>query len=92
MRFIALFFVGYSVAWWGSTLLMGGPQGTGSWPFMYAMLKLGTPPPTPPVKGGSNETQSPFQAGSNITTPSPSSTTGSPSQIIGGTGGYYPSA
>jgi len=75
MRFLALSFVGYACAWWGMTMLVGGPNNTGSWPLMYALFKLGTPPPTPPTKGGSNEASptspsAPFQA-SPTTTPSP---------------------
>jgi hypothetical protein len=44
MRTVILFFIGYGLFWWGNTLLMGGPDGTGAWPFWYAMFKIGSGP------------------------------------------------
>ena len=46
MRFliIGLVYLGYTFCFWGTTLLAGGPQNTGSWPLMYALLGIGTPP------------------------------------------------
>lgn len=57
MRSLILFGIGYTLIFWGFTLFWGGPpyyaggQKTGSWPFLYATLKLG-PPPTE-IKGSS---------------------------------------
>lgn len=72
MRFLVLAFIGYGFAWWGATLLAGGPNNTGGWGLMYAMLKLGNPPPTVPTKTGSQETSptspaAPYQANSGTT-------------------------
>lgn len=67
MRFLVLAFVGYGLAWWGATLLAGGPNDTGAWGLMYAFFKLGSTPPTTPVKTGASESSptsasAPFQA------------------------------
>lgn len=44
MRSIALLMIGYALVFWGSTLLMGGPNNTGSWSFSYTMFGWGTAP------------------------------------------------
>lgn len=72
MRLLVFAFIGYGLAWWGSTLLAGGPNNTGGWPLMYAMLKLGKGPATAPVKAGSEESNpqspsAPFQANATTT-------------------------
>lgn len=64
MRTIALFLVGYSLAFWGSTLLLGGPPirksdgsmtgPTGSWSFWYTMFKWGSPPNQVSTQGMEN--------------------------------------
>lgn len=72
MRFLVLAFAGYGLAWWGATLLAGGPNNTGGWGLLYAFAKLGAAPPTVPTKGGSQETSpqspsAPFQANAQST-------------------------
>jgi hypothetical protein len=49
MRTVILFGIGYALLWWGSTLLFGGPNNTGSWPFLCAMLKWGNNCPPKPI-------------------------------------------
>lgn len=44
MIVLALLYLGYGLCFWGTTLLAGGPDQTGSWPLMYTLFAVGRKP------------------------------------------------
>lgn len=72
--FVLIYF-SYSLMFWGGTLLNGGPNNTGSWPFLYTLTGLGQPPP---------QAQQQQQPGQPAGQPGPVPGQGSTSQASGG--------
>lgn len=48
-------YLSYTLMFWGNTLMNGGPDNTGSWPFLYVLLGLGPKPLTASQTSGGSQ-------------------------------------